>query len=341
MLATDTVAMRLRLSIFMCVFAVLADRSAVAQCGGGGMSCSGHSMSGHNMGQASHASAPSMAHSPTGHDPAASSRNHIRNQPLGVPVTSDWKMLSGHNAHGSAAGTGGNSHGWSSTPFGFRQIGPRLFTSLADPTIRGRASTASRASLSGHALRHGNGSATSTSRVTGGVDDLALVALQQFGRTPPSLLLRIPSSGAEGIPVDSHSTDQHHQCLTSDGAPDWAAKFRSQAQSEVSLPGSIVLRSQKPFDQTMLPPSRVDNLNSSQASHTPLNSSPRIEAGVSPSTDFTLGGASGTRPVFRSSLDGFSAIELPATRGLEDFMVRSHNVQTTRPGNRLSKQAAR
>lgn len=341
MLDEKTFAIVLRTNIFTFFLVVFAQRPALAQCGGGGMSCGGHSMSGHNMGQASHAGDPSMVRSPTGHDPRTTSWSHIRNQPLGVPGTSNWMMPSGRGAHGSAVGSGGNSTGWSSPSFGFRSASPRHFSRLAESTILGRASTAYRPSLLGHAMRHGNGSDTSTSRVTGGVDNLAPVALPQIRRVPSSLLLRLPSAGADGIPIDNQSAHQHHQDLTSDRTPGWAAKYRIQAQSDSYLPGSLGLREQTRSDQTTLPAPRLHSLDSPHARQSRLNSGARMKESDPPTKEWTPLRASGTRPVFRTSLDRFSAIELPATRGLEEFMARPHPIPTTQPEYNQSKQVAR
>jgi hypothetical protein len=334
MLIAKTSAVVGRYSISVLLLAVPTHRPALAQCGGGGgMSCGGHSMSGHDMGTASHAGDPSMAHSPTGHNPGASSWSHIRNQPLEVPGTSNWMMPSGHSAHGSAVGTGGISPRWSSPPFGFRSDSPRLFSGLAEPTIRSRASAAYHTPLPEHALSRWNSTDTSAGRVGRGVDDRAPDALPRLQRTisSPSLPPRIPSADPDGIRFDNHSAHQPHQGLTSDPCPGWAAKLRSQTQSDLSLPGSLGSRSQT--NQTTLLTSRLRSLDSSHASHSRPNPSARFETGVPPTSDWTLGGASGTRPVFRPSLDSYSAIELPATRGLEDFMAQSHNVPATQPTN--------
>lgn len=340
MLNQKTFAIVLQTNIFTFVLVVFAQRPALAQCGGGGMFCGGHSMSGHDMGQASHAGDPSMVRSPTGHDPGTTSWSHIRNQPLGVPGPSNWVMPSGHSVHGSAVGTGGISPRWSRPLFGFRSSSLR-YSGLAEPTIHGRASTAYRTSLPGHALRHGNGSDTSTNRVTGGVDNLAPVALPQIRRVPSSLLLRLPSAGADGIPIDNQSAHQHHQGLKSDRTPGWSAKYRIQAQSDSYLPGSLGLREQTRSDQTTLPAPRLHSLDSPHARQSRLNPGARMKESDPPTKEWTPLRASGTRPVFRTSLDRFSAIELPATRGLEELMARPHPIPTTQPEYNHSKQVAR
>jgi hypothetical protein len=343
MLDEKTFAIVLRTNIFTFLLVVFAHRPALAQCGGGGMSCGGHSMSGHDVGQANHAGNPSMAHSPIGHIPGTTSWSNIRNQPLGVPGTSNWMMPSGHGAHGSAVGSGGSSTGWSSPSFGFRSGSPWQFSRLSESTIHGRASAADRALLPRHALRHGNGSGTSTNRVTGGVDNLAPVALLRFRRTKssPLLLPRLPSADSDGVHFDNHSAHQSHPGLASDSFSGWTAKIPSPAQSDSYLPGSLGLREQTRSDQTTLPAPRLHSLDSPHARQSRLNPGARMKESDPPTKEWTPLRASGTRPVFRTSLDRFSAIELPATRGLEELMARPHPIPTTQPEYNHSKQVAR
>ncbi len=332
-----------RYGFYIPVLVMCAQQPVLAQCGGGGMSCGGHSMSGYDMGHTSHAGNSSMAHSPTGHNPGTTSWNHIRTQSMGVPAVSNWMMPIGHSAHGSAVGTRGVSPDWSSPPFGFRSVNPRPISGLEKSSVHSRATAAYRASLFGHALSHVNGTITSAGRVARGVDDRAQVASSRSQRTisPSSPLPRLPPDDTVGTGFDNYSAHQLHQGITSGSPPDWAARLQRQVPSDLSLPGSIRLRSQERSDQTTLPSARLLSIDSPHASHSWPNSSAHFEGGILPTNDATHGQALSMRPVFRSPLDRYSAIELPATRGLEDFMARSHNVPTTQPGINLSKQAAR
>lgn len=340
MFITKTSATALRYSIYALVLALLAHRPALAQCGGGGgMSCGGHSMSGHGMGNASHSSGLSNRHSTTGHTPGTPNSSTFRNYPWGGPAASNWTLPSVHRTH-DGQGVRGNSLGWSSTPLGLRQTGPRFFNGLADPTIRDRASTAVHTSLPGHSLSHWNGTGTSGGRIAPSVDDRMPVPLPRLQRTISSsfLLPRLPSTDPDEIRIDNHSAHQPHQGLMSDPSPGWATKFRSQAQSEMFSPDSFRLRSQTQSDQSTLPTSGLHSLDPSHTRHSQPNPSARFEEGALPKSDWTLGGASATRPVLRPLLDRYSAVELPATRGLEDVMAQSHKIPTTQPVNRYIKR---
>ncbi|QDV89896.1 hypothetical protein RAS2_09710 [Phycisphaerae bacterium RAS2] len=330
-----------RYSIYTFMLVMFAHRSALAQCGGrgGGMSCGGHSMSGHDMGHASHSSGLSNGHSTTGHTPGTPHSSTIRNHSWGGAAPSNWMLPSGHGTH-AEQGRPGNSPSWSSTPIGIRQSGARLANGLVDPTIRSRASIAFRTSLPGHAMNHWNGAGNSAGRMNSGVDDTAPVGSPRLQRTisSSSLLPRLPSTDSNGIQFSNHSAHRPYQDLTSDSSPGLAAKLRSRARSGMSLPGSLGLRSQTQSDQTALQTSRIRSLDSTHASHTWPNPNSRFEESVPPTNVWTPWGASGTRPVLRSSLDGFSAIELPATGGLEAFMARTRKAPTTQPGNEPSTQ---
>ncbi len=268
-------------------------------------------MSGHGIGHASHSSLLPNGHSTSGHTLGTPYSSANRNNPWRGAAASNWMLPSGHGAHEGQGGRG-NSPSWSSTAFGFRQTDPRLVTSLAERTSHGRISAADHTSLPRHALSGGNGRDTPPSRVGYGIDDRAPVSLPRLQRTTStsSLLPLLPSASYDGIRCDNHSAHQPLQGLTSDPSKGWAAKLRSRAQSDLSLPGSIGQRSRTRSDRT----------------------------GVPPTSDWTLGSASGTRPVFRPSLDRYSAIELPATRGLEDVMAQPRMIATTQPTNRPSMQ---
>lgn len=343
MIIAKTPAIVHRLSTITCLLVVFSHRPALAQCGGGsGMSCGGHSMSGQGMGHSSHPSGLSNGHSITGHTSGFSSSSNSANQ-LGGAARGNWTLPGGHSTHGGASGIGGNSLGSSSPPFGFRSSSPRTFSNLVKPTIHGRASPAYNTSLLGHALSHGNGTDTSAGWVSRSVDDYAPVALPRLQGTKSSSFLspRLPSADFAGIRFDNHSAHQTHEGLTPSLSSGWAAKLQSRAQSDLSLPDSHWPRSQTRSDQTTLPTSRLRSLDSSHASRSRPNPSARFEGDVPPTNDWTLGAASGTRPVFRPSLDRYSAIELPATRGVEDFIARSHKVPTTQPTSGPSVQKVR
>jgi len=336
-------AIALRYSIYAFVLALLAHRPALAQCGGGGgMSCGGHSMSGLGMGHASHSSGLSNGHSPTGHAPGTPYLSTIRNHTWGGAAASNWMLPNGHRTHGGQGGPE-SSPGWLSTPFGFRQTGSRPFNGLANPTIRGRASTAFRSSLPGHSMSHWNGTGTSGGRISPGVEDRAPVALPRLQRamSSSSLIPRLPSADSAGIPIDNHSAHQPHLDLMSESSPGWATKLRGQAQSNLSLLDSFGLRSRVRPDQTTLPTPGLRSLDSLHARISRPNPSARFEDGAHPKNDWTLGGVLGTPPVFKSSLDRISAVELPATRGLEDLKAHSPRIPTSQPVNETLKQTAR
>ncbi len=342
MIMAKTSAIGPQLVFLTVVLAVLAYRPALAQCGGGGMSCGGHSMSSRGMGHANHLSGPSYGHSSGGHASGTTHWNHIGNQPVGARAPGNGVLSGGHGAHVGAGGPHGTSPGWSSPSSRFRSASPRSFSGVAEPTIHSRTSTAFNTSLPGHVMSHGNDMHSSAGRFARGVDDRATVALPRLQRaiSSSSLLPRLPSSGSDGIRFDNHSAHQPHRGLTLDSSPDWAAKLR-ETQSDSSLPGFLGLRSQTRSNQTTLATSRLRSLDSSHTSHSRPNANAKSEEGDPPTNDWMLGGASDPRPVFRPSLDRYSAVELPATRGLEEFLAQSRIVPTTQPRNGPSNQAAR